>query len=129
MDAASTAAGPSLLIVDDEATTRDIVTAICRKLGLGKVDTAKDGTEALAMMRARTYAIVISDWNMSPMTGFDLLRTVRADPQLTKTKFLIMTARADADAVLAAKRFGVDSYLIKPFAPKTLQEKLLAVLD
>lgn len=122
------AAGPRVLVVDDQAVTREIVTAICRKLGLGTVDTANEGGEALAQLRQKSYAIVISDWNMTPMTGFELLRAVRADATLAKTKFLMMTARADAEAVLAAKRFGVDNYLIKPFSPRTLQEKLLAVL-
>ena len=125
----TTAAGPRLLIVDDQAVSRQIVTAICVKLGLASVDTAQNGAEALAMMRERDYAIVISDWNMGPMSGYELLRAVRADERLARTKFLIMTARTDADAILAAKRAGVDTYLIKPFTPKMLQEKLLAILD
>ncbi|MGU3451936.1 response regulator [Methylobacterium sp. 391_Methyba4] len=128
-DEVENAAGPRILIVDDQATTREIVTALCTKLGFTSIDVADNGAAALSMMRKRVYGIVLSDWNMEPMTGFELLRAVRADPQLARTKFLIMTARADADAVLAAKRFGVDNYLIKPFTPKILQEKILAVLD
>jgi two-component system chemotaxis response regulator CheY len=128
-DEVENAAGPRILIVDDQATTREIVTALCAKLGFTSIDVAEDGAAALSMMRKRVYGIVLSDWNMEPMTGFQLLRAVRADPQLARTKFLIMTARADADAVLAAKRAGVDNYLIKPFTPKALQEKILAVLD
>jgi two-component system, chemotaxis family, chemotaxis protein CheY len=121
--------GPRLLIVDDQATSREIVVAICRKLGLVNVDTAKDGAEALEKLRAQTYAIVISDWNMAPVSGLELLRTLRADPRLAKTKFVMMTARTDADAILVAKRFGVDTYLVKPFSPRVLQEKLVAILD
>lgn len=128
-DEVESAVGPRILIVDDQATTREIVTALCTKLGFTSVDVAEDGAAALSMMRKRVYGIVISDWNMEPVTGFHLLRAVRADPQLARTKFLIMTARADADAVLAAKRAGVDNYLIKPFTSKILQEKILAVLD
>lgn len=128
-DEVENAAGPRILIVDDQATTREIVTALCTKLGFTSIDVADNGAAALSMMRKRVYGIVLSDWNMEPMTGFELLRAVRADPQLARTKFLIMTARADADAVLAAKRFGVDNYLIKPFTPKILQKKIVAVLD
>lgn len=128
-DEVENAAGPRILIVDDQATTREIVTALCTKLGFTSIDVDDNGAAALSMMRKRVYGIVLSDWNMEPMTGFELLRAVRADPQLARTKFLIMTARADADAVLAAKRFGVDNYLIKPFTPKILQKKIVAVLD
>jgi two-component system chemotaxis response regulator CheY len=120
--------GPRILVVDDQATVREIVVAICTKLGFPNVDVAGDGQEALAMMRAKAYALVLSDWNMEPMSGIQLLRAIRADEALARTKFLIMTARTDVDAVVAAKHAGVDNYLVKPFTPAVLRERILAVL-
>lgn len=117
-----------LLVVDDQIIVRQIVSAIGEKLGFSTVDTAQDGDEALLMLRKQPYDVVIADWNMQPVTGFELLRIVRADKDLATTKFLIMTARTDKDAVLAARSAGVDGYMLKPFTPQALQEKILAAV-
>ncbi|WP_407523701.1 response regulator [Methylobacterium oryzisoli] len=117
-----------LLVVDDQIIVRQIVSAIGEKLGFGTVDTAQDGDEALQMLRKQPYDVVIADWNMQPMTGFELLRTVRADKEFAAIRFLIMTARTDAAAILAAKNAGVDGYMLKPFTPQTLQDKILAAV-
>ncbi|WP_407523100.1 response regulator [Methylobacterium oryzisoli] len=119
-------AGKRLLVADDQIIVRQIVSAIGEKLGFGTIDTAQDGDEALLMMRKQAYDVVIADWNMQPMTGFELLRIVRADKDLAATKFLIMTARTDKDAVVAAKSAGVDGYMLKPFSPQALRDKILA---
>ncbi|WP_407519070.1 response regulator [Methylobacterium oryzisoli] len=120
--------GKRLLVVDDQIIIRQIVSAIGERLGFATVDTAQDGDEALLMMRKRPYDVVISDWNMQPVTDFELLRIVRADKDLASTKFLIMTARMDKDAVLAAKSAGADGYMLKPFTPQALRDKILATV-
>ena len=78
-------------------------------------------------MREKSYGLVISDWNMTPMTGYDLLREVRADPALNKTPFIMVTAESKTDNVIAAKKAGVDNYIVKPFNAQTLQHKIQAV--
>ena len=85
-----------------------------------EVDYAKDGSEALQMMRQRHYGLVISDWNMEPMTGYDLLREVRADGDLSRTPFIMVTADGTSEHEVAAKRAGVSDYLLKPFNAGTI---------
>ncbi|WP_407523857.1 response regulator [Methylobacterium oryzisoli] len=118
----------SILVVDDQIVVRQIVTTICQKLGCEQIDVASDGVEAVQMVQDKLYAVVIADWNMQPVTGIQLLRAVRTDPRLSGTKFLLMTARQDAASVVHAKKAGVDAYIVKPFSPAALQEKLLTVL-
>ena len=119
----------SILVVDDQIVVRQIVTAICQKLGCEVIDVATDGIEAVQMVQDKVYDVVIADWNMEPVTGIQLLRTLRADPRLSGTKFLLMTVRQDAASVVQAKKAGVDAYIVKPFSPAALQERLLAVLE
>ena len=70
---------------------------------------------------------MISDWNMEPMSGYDLLKEVRADPKLGKTPFIMITAESKTENVIAAKRAGVSNYIVKPFNAETLQSKIAAV--
>jgi len=78
-------------------------------------------------MQTRKYGLVISDWNMEPMTGFDLLQQVRSDPQLTATPFIMVTAESKTENVIAAKKAGVSNYIVKPFNAQTLKSKIEAV--
>jgi two-component system, chemotaxis family, chemotaxis protein CheY len=116
-----------ILIVDDYNTMIRIIRNLLKQLGFENVDDANDGSSALVKMRARNYSLVISDWNMSPMTGYDLLREIRADPKLSKTPFIMVTAESKTDNVIAAKKAGVDNYIVKPFNAQTLQHKIQAV--
>ena len=116
-----------VLVVDDYNTMIRIIRNLLKQLGFENVDDANDGTSALAKMRAKHYNLVISDWNMAPMTGYDLLREIRADPALTATRFIMVTAESKTDNVIAAKRAGVDNYIVKPFNAQTLQHKIQAV--
>ncbi len=116
-----------ILIVDDYNTMVRIIRNLLKQLGFENVDDASDGTAALAKMRARKYGLVISDWNMEPMTGFDLLKQVRADPALGKTPFIMVTAESKTENVIAAKKAGVDNYIVKPFNAQTLQHKIQSV--
>jgi two-component system chemotaxis response regulator CheY len=120
-------AAMSILVVDDYNTMIRIIRNLLKQLGFEDVDDATDGTSALAKMRTKHYNLVISDWNMAPMTGYDLLREIRADPALTATRFIMVTAESKTDNVIAAKRAGVDNYIVKPFNAQTLQHKIQAV--
>jgi two-component system chemotaxis response regulator CheY len=79
-------------------------------------------------MQGRKYGLVISDWNMEPMTGDDLLREVRASPELSTTPFIMITAESKTENVIAAKKAGVSNYIVKPFNAATLKTKMEAVL-
>ena len=120
-------ASMSILVVDDYNTMIRIIRNLLKQLGFENVDDATDGTSALAKMRQKSYSLVISDWNMAPMTGYDLLRQIRADPDLNTTRFIMITAELKTDNVIAAKKAGVDNYIVKPFNAQTLQHKIQAV--
>ncbi len=116
-----------VLVVDDYGTMIRIIRNLLRQLGFSEIDDAGDGAAALARMRAKRYGLVISDWNMEPMTGFDLLREVRADPGLEETPFIMVTAESKTENVIAAKKAGVSNYIVKPFNAQTLKAKIEAV--
>ena len=116
-----------ILIVDDYNTMVRIIRNLLKQLGFENVDDASDGAAALQKLRAKKYGLVISDWNMEPMTGFDLLREVRGDPALGKTPFIMVTAESKTENVIAAKKAGVNNYIVKPFNAATLKTKIEAV--
>jgi two-component system, chemotaxis family, chemotaxis protein CheY len=120
-------ASMSILVVDDYNTMIRIIRNLLKQLGFQNVDEATDGSAALAKMREKPYNLVISDWNMTPMTGYDLLREIRADPALRATRFIMITAESKTDNVIAAKKAGVDNYIVKPFNAQTLHHKIQAV--
>jgi two-component system chemotaxis response regulator CheY len=116
-----------ILVVDDYTTMIRIIRNLLRQLGFADIDDANDGSAALTKMRDRQYGLVISDWNMEPMTGYELLRHVRADPQLSSTPFIMVTAESKTENVVAAKQAGVNNYIVKPFNADTLKNKIEAV--
>ena len=116
-----------VLIVDDYKTMIRIIRNLLKQLGFANVDEAGDGSAALDMMRLKDYGLVISDWNMEPMTGYELLREVRADDRLSRTPFIMVTAESKTDNVVAAKKAGVNNYIVKPFNAATLKAKIDAV--
>jgi two-component system, chemotaxis family, chemotaxis protein CheY len=116
-----------VLVVDDYSTMIRIIRNLLRQLGFADVDDANDGASALAKMRDKRYGLVISDWNMEPMTGYDLLQQVRADPNLAATPFIMVTAESKTENVIAAKKAGVNNYIVKPFNAQTLKAKIEAV--
>jgi len=116
-----------VLVVDDYKTMIRIIRNLLRQLGFANVDEAGDGSAALNMMRQKQYGLVISDWNMEPMTGFELLKEVRADDQLSRTPFIMVTAESKTENVIAAKKAGVNNYIVKPFNAATLKAKIDAV--
>ncbi|MFO1147644.1 MAG: response regulator [Alsobacter sp.] len=116
-----------ILVVDDYQTMIRIIRNLLKQLGFDDVDDALDGTQAIEKMRKRKYGLVISDWNMEPMTGYELLKAVRADDQLKNTPFIMVTAESKTDNVIAAKKAGVNSYIVKPFNAQTLRAKIEAL--
>jgi two-component system chemotaxis response regulator CheY len=116
-----------ILVVDDYKTMVRIIRNLLKQLGFQHVDDAADGTEALSKMREKKYGLVISDWNMEPMTGYELLKEVRGDTQLSRTPFIMVTAESKTENVVAAKKAGVDNYIVKPFNAQTLKSKIDAV--
>jgi len=118
-----------ILVVDDYKTMIRIIRNLLKQLGFEDVDEAADGTEALSKMRERKYGLVISDWNMEPMTGYELLKEVRSDTTLSRTPFIMVTAESKTENVIAAKKAGVNNYIVKPFNAQTLKSKIDAVFS
>ena len=116
-----------VLVVDDYSTMVRIIRNLLKQLGFVEIDDANDGRAALAKMRERKYGLVISDWNMEPMTGYDLLQQVRGDDALADTPFIMITAESKTENIIAAKRAGVSNYIVKPFNAQTLKDKIDAV--
>ena len=118
----------SVLIVDDYKTMLRIIRNLLKQIDFPNVDEASDGAEALGKLRSNTYGLVISDWNMQPMTGLQLLQEVRADGKLKTMPFIMITAESKVENVIAAKAAGVSNYIVKPFNAETLREKIEKVL-
>ena len=117
-----------VLIVDDYKTMLRIIRNLLKQLGFHNVDEATDGAAALQKLRAKGYGLVISDWNMEPMSGMQLLQEVRADTALKEMPFIMITAESKTENVVAAKQAGVSNYIVKPFNAATLKNKLSSVL-
>lgn len=117
----------NVLVVDDYKTMIRIVRGLLEQLGFTNVDDATDGPTALAKIQAKDYGLILSDWNMSPMTGFELLKAVRAEPRTAKIPFVMVTAEAKTENVVAARQAGVNNYIIKPFTLAVLKQKLTSV--
>ena len=118
----------NILIVDDYKTMLRIIRNLLKQLGFNNVDEATDGSMALQKLRDKDYGLVISDWNMEPMTGIQLLREVRADSKLKNLPFIMITAESKTENVVAAKEAGVNNYIVKPFNAATLKTNLSSVL-
>jgi two-component system chemotaxis response regulator CheY len=118
----------SVLVVDDSNLMINIIRSLLSHLGFTDVDAANDGATALAKLRGKRYGLVISDWNMEPMSGYDLLRELRNDPALKRTPFIMVTSESKTENVIAAKKAGVDNYIVKPFNAQTLKAKIETVL-
>ena len=118
----------AVLLVDDEASALDLCTKLLQRIGFSDIDTAVDGLEAWTKMQERKYGVVISDWNMPEMTGFDLVRKIRVDEKLARTAFLMTSVDGGVDRARIARQAGVNAFLIKPFDAAMLRGKLHEVL-
>lgn len=117
-----------VLVVDDYATMRRIIRNLLTQIGFSDIEEAADGSEALTKLRAGGFGLVISDWNMEPMTGLQLLKEVRADARLKTVPFIMVTAESKTENVVAAKEAGVNNYIVKPFNADTLKKKIESVI-
>lgn len=117
-----------VLIVDDYKTMLRVLHNLLRQMNFTNIEEAEDGSEALEKLKQDTYGLVISDWNMEPMSGMDLLREIRADEKMKDLPFIMITAESSSENVKAAKDAGVSNYIIKPFTSETLRTKLVSVL-
>jgi len=120
--------GMRVLVVDDYQTMLKVLTSLLRQLKFTNVDVASNGADALAKLKDGGVDLVISDWNMEPMSGFELLKSVRADEALKDLPFILVTAESKTENVIAAKQAGVSNYIVKPFTAETLKTKLVSVL-
>jgi two-component system chemotaxis response regulator CheY len=117
-----------VLIVDDEIMMITVMSRILARLGYVDVDYAADGLTALEKMREKRYGIVICDWLMQPISGYDLLRRIRSSAELRDTPVIMATTQTVMQNAIAAKSAGVSGYLIKPFTPSSLQRAIEAAL-
>ena len=116
-----------VLVVDDSRTVVFVVRKLLHQLGFFEVDDADDGAAAFEKLGTKPYGLVISDWNMQTMNGYEFLRRVRETPELKRIPFIMMTTEVDKEKVIAAKKAGVDNYIVKPFNVLTLKAKIETV--
>jgi len=118
-----------LLVVDDFATMRKVVRNLLKQVGYEDIVEAEDGVMALRALKSQKIDVIISDWNMPNMSGLELLKAVRDDSELAKTPFLMVTAEALQDNVVAAVKAGVNDYIVKPFTAEVLNEKIIKITE
>jgi len=116
-----------ILIVDDYKTMLRIVRGLLNQLGFMNIDEATDGTMAWDMVKKKTYGLIVSDWNMEPMSGYEFLKLVRTNEATKQLPFIMVTAESKTENIIAAKQAGVSNYIVKPFNAVTLKQKLEAV--
>jgi two-component system chemotaxis response regulator CheY len=110
----------SILIVDDFSTLSRIIRSLLERCGFKDIEQVHSGTAALERLRLKPFALVICDWHMAPMTGFELLAQVRQDPALKDVRFLVITADASTQIPAIVRRMGADGFLMKPFSAEAL---------
>ena len=118
-----------ILIVDDFSTMRRIVRNCLHELGFDNVHEAEDGDIALEKLDSGQFELIVSDWNMPNMMGLDLLKAVRSDERMKDLRFLMVTAEAQKSHIVEAARAGVSNYIVKPFTPEMLKDKLEAMFS
>ena len=118
-----------ILIVDDFPTMRRIIKNLLKDLGFENVDEAEDGAMGLEKLRNGNFDFVVSDWNMPNLDGLEMLKSIRADPNLSKLPVLMVTAEAKKENIIAAAQAGANGYVVKPFTAATLEEKLNKIFE
>jgi two-component system chemotaxis response regulator CheY len=118
-----------ILVVDDFATMRKVIRNLLKQGGYENIVEAEDGLLALKALKSQKIDFIISDWNMPNMSGLELLKNVRADEELKSLPFLMVTAEALQENVVAAVKAGVSNYIVKPFTSETLDEKIKKIME
>jgi two-component system, chemotaxis family, chemotaxis protein CheY len=123
----------SILLVDDDAMVRSILTEYLAAMGFKNVRVAKDGDDALKLIKDTKFAIdlVISDWEMPEVTGLTLLKAVRSNSHRAETPFIMVTSQRSMERfkITQAAQWKVDSYIMKPFRQNILKTKIFEVMD
>ncbi len=118
----------AVMVVDDFSTMRRIVRNVLRDLEFKEIVEAENGAQAFSLLKSNKVDLIVSDWNMPVMTGIELLKKVRADDQYKALPFLLVTAEAQKDNIVEAIKAKVSNYIVKPFTPATLAEKIAKVI-
>ncbi len=113
-----------VLIVDDSKTVCSVIEKILHSCGFDEIEAVQNGQAALDRLHATHFDIIICDWEMSPMSGIDVLNKVRQQDNIRNTYFILMSAKRDMEWILAAKKAGADGLITKPFTPDTLKQKI-----
>ena len=121
--------GMKILVVDDFSTMRRIIRNLLRDLGFNNAEEADDGATALPMLKTGRFDFLVTDWNMPIMEGIDLVRAIRADPDLRELPILMVTAEARREQIVAAAEAGVNGYIVKPFTAQTLEQKISKIFE
>ena len=122
-------ANMKILVVDDFQTMRRIVKGVLKELGFTNIVEADNGRNALEVLKVEKVDFIVSDWNMPEMTGIELLKAVRASAEWKDLPFLMVTAEGKSEQVLEAVKNRVNNYVIKPFTPATLEEKIKKIFE
>lgn len=117
-----------VLIVDDSSAMRQIIANTLKKLGHEDIAVAGDGAQGLQVLQAEGADLVLTDWNMPRMDGREFVRHLRTMPGLDRVPVLMITTHAERSDVMLALESGVDDYVVKPFTPELLKEKIAAVV-
>lgn len=117
------------IVIDDMLTMRKIITKMLKQIGFTNIQEADDGATAWPMIEeahtnGEPFEFIVSDWNMPKMTGLELLERIRKDERFKKMPFLMITAEAEQSNVLKVVKAGVSNFVVKPFTPETLQQKI-----
>jgi two-component system chemotaxis response regulator CheY len=118
-----------ILVVDDFATMRKVIRNLLKQSGYENLVEAEDGVNALKILKSQKIDFIVSDWNMPNMSGLELLKAVRADEDMKDLPFLMVTAEALQENVVAAVKAGVSNYIVKPFTSETLDEKIKKIME
>ena len=118
-----------ILIVDDFAATRKIIFNTFAQLGFNNTDEEDDGFSALVRLKSALFDLVVIDWKMSKMSGMELLKQIRADPNLKHIPVLMVSDDDLQENIVAATKAGLNAYIIRPFEVKTFEEKLEKIFN
>ena len=118
-----------ILVVDYFSTMRRNVKNLLGDLGFKNIEEADDGNTALPKLQSGNFDFLVTDWNMPGMTGIDLLKAVRADPNLASLPVLMVTAESKREQIIEAAQAGVNGYVVKPFTAGTLEEKISKIFE
>ena len=119
----------NILIVDDFSIMRRIIKNLLLDLGFNNIQETDDGTTALPILQNANIDCLITDWNLSGMTGRELLKVIRADEILADLPVLMVTAESNREHIIEAAQAGVNGYIVKPFTTLTLKEKIEKIFE